>query len=660
MVRLLCSLLVLAVLCSAPAGAEEVALSDKDREHYKNAFLHFNKQRLRDARLHAARAKEPLPAKVIQWLILTRKGANVDFDEAMAFFEANTDWPRRLTLRRAIERAMPWTWPDAKMLAWFEANPAVSVDGALRHIAALMRAGRKDAAIALARETWRNGDFDREQERVFRKHYRKHMTWDDHVARLDRLLRKGSTRTARRHAQRMGDGYPQLAQARLALAARKPGVDYAIRQVPASLRGDPGLAYERARWRLRKDRYDGVLEMLDAQVADSEARPTLWWPIRRWAVREAIARGDAKVAYRIASTHGLQDGLGFAEAEWLAGWTALSFLGQPKQAYKHFSHLYYGVSSPISRARGAYWAGEAASAMGNEDWSTRWYGIAATFGTTFYGQLAQTRLGHAVAVDAGPATAAQPSAAARAAFDQWELVRIVRLLGILRQDKHREVFIKHLGDLADGESDFMLVATLAKEQNRPDLAMRTAKQARSKDILLIDMLYPRPALAAPAKAIEPALLLAVVRQESAFDSRAVSGAGARGMMQLMPATAKYVAKRLRLKYSRDRLTSDPAYNLRLGQAYLASLLTRYRGSHLLALAAYNAGPPAVGRWIRAYGDPRRDDVDPIEWIERVPFSETRNYVMRVLESLVVYRDLLGEEQAELPLAPSAIGDSAAR
>ena len=648
---LLLAILLLAgpLLAGAAVGqAAAETLSSADREHYKNAFIHFEKKRERDARLHAARAENALPAKVIRWLLMTRPGARVTFEEARAFFEENPEWPRLRALQRALERAMPSSLPDAEILAWFEAHPPITSDGAVLQIGALLRAGRADEARALIREAWRTLSFDRSQEQAFRSRYRKVLTQDDHVARIDRLLWNRSRTAAQRLARRIGDGYPELVLARNALAANKGGVDAAIRKVPTHLRDDPGLIYERANWRKRKDRYKGVVELL-APLPGDLPRADRWWRLRQWTVREGIELRDYENAYRIASNHGLHTGSQFADAEWLAGWTAFAFLKQPKQAYRHFSRLYYGSSSPISLARGAYWAGEASQAMGNGEWAERWYRAAAQFGTTFYGQLATSRLGQPVALDL-PQNGA-PSAAERAAFDKRELVRVVRLLEQLRQGKHQETVLYHLRDLAKTDIEYQLVADLAREVGQPEIAVSTAKQARNEGIWLLDHLYPAPSIGTKATP-EQALVLAVIRQESAFDSRAVSHAGARGLMQLMPATAKQLAKKMRIGYSRDRLTNDPDYNLRLGRAYLRRLLDRYDGAHVLALAAYNAGPHRVRQWIRRNGDPRDPDVDPVGWIESIPFSETRNYVMRVLEGLVVYRQRLNSQLVELPLAPA--------
>ncbi len=641
-----------------PARAHQVApptkgvgglLSAPDRKAYRAAFHELARKRYKSAHQHARKAENRLPAKVIRWHQLTSDRPRARFDELARFLDQNPDWPSRGALLRNAERAMPRDLSDAWILAWFEARPPVSPSGARRHAEALLRAGETRRATALIRNTWIESNFARRDERAFRKRFTKLLRRADDLARLDRLLWERSYRSAKRQARRLGKGHAALAAARIALARRSPGVDYAIRQVPKDLAGDPGLVYERARWRQRKSRYEGVIELLDPPMPDAP-HANRWWPLRKWAARQAYMEGDISIAYRIAAGHGLEQGLGFAEGEWLAGWLALRSLDQPEIAYRHFEHLHQGVRSPISLARSAYWAGEAARALAALDakrgakggnWQAKaedWYLKAAEHGTTFYGQLAGRRLGREVEIET--AAAAAPDATARAAFEGREIVRAVRLLGELGETKLHKRFLLRLKWLAEDAEDFVLAAELAQNQGRPDIAVRMAKEARKAGVILFDDLFPSRRLP-KTKSPEPALVLAVIRQESAFYTGAISGAGARGLMQIMPATARRVARQIKVRYSRKKLLSDPEYNLRLGRAYLADLTDKYDGSYILALAAYNAGPARANRWMRAFGDPRTPGVDPVDWIESIPFNETRNYVQRILESLVVYRKTLG-------------------
>ncbi len=391
-----------------PVKANGGLLSAADHQAYLAAFHELERKRYKKAHRLASKAKNRLPAKIIRWHEMTGERPRARFDELVRFLDQNPDWPGRGALLRNAERAMPRNLPDAAVRAWYEARPAVSPSGAGRHAEALRRTGEIERATALIRKTWIEGDFARRDERAFRKHFAKLLRREDHLARLDRLLWERKYGPAKRQARRLGNAHAALAEARIALARRSPGVDYAIRQVPKELLRDPGLVYERARWRQRKNRYDGVIELLDPPMPDAPYARR-WWPLRKWAARQAYMKGDLTVAYRIAAGHGLKSGLGFAEGEWLAGWLALRFLDQPEVAYHHFEHLYRGVGSPISLARGAYWAGEAARVLeadvaegvNGSNWRAKaddWYLKAAKHGTTFYGQLAGRRLGLEIAI----------------------------------------------------------------------------------------------------------------------------------------------------------------------------------------------------------------------------------------------------------------------
>ena len=640
----------------ADTAQANVLLSEADLVAYEAAFKKADDKDFAGARRLAETAVNDLPAEVIRWRDLIRRDTTATFADFADFFEAHPGWPRQTSLLRNAEKAMPETMDDAALLAWFDRHTPVTTDGAERYAAALKRAGREAEAQTLLRRVWVEFDFTSKDERAFHKAHRGLLSEGDHIARLDRLLWDRRAKAARRQARRIGDGYVELAEARLLLAYRRPGVDRAVRRVPAKLRDDPGFIYDRARWRHRKGRYKGVIALLDPPDATAPY-PEFWWPLRHWAARRALDRRDPALAYRLAAAHGFESGIGFAEGEWLAGWVALRFLGDGKTARGHFERLYEGVSTPVSLSRGAYWAGEAAAAAGDPAGAEDWYETGAEHISTFYGQQAARRLGRGSFALPMLGT---PHMEAHKAFDRRELVQAVRLLGQLDQPKTQGLFLDRLRLDATSAEEFVLIAELAREQGRPDKALRTAKEARKAGYILSDHLFPLDAgvpLEARGKADEP-LLLSVIRQESQFYTNVVSRAGARGLMQLMPGTAKVVARRLKLPYRRARLTADPAYNVTLGTAYLAGLLKRYRGERVLALAAYNAGPHRVDRWIKKFGDPRKAGVDPIDWAERIPFNETRNYVQRILEAVPVYETRLEQREAVLPAdwAPAGFPD----
>jgi len=648
-------------ICALPQRAEATALPEggslyeADRSIYEQAFALAKKSEYGAARTTALQGRQAELNKFFLWLDLTHKQDGKpqrdDFAALDAFLTASPDWPRLTAIQRRAEEELPAEFSDEEIVVWFAGRDPRSVTGAMRLAKALRAVGGSAAVTDLVRQTWRHGYFTKEEEAAFLALYGSALRTSDQVDRFDRLLDRREFSAAGRQAKRLGQGYRSLAKARRRLMLDRPGVDAALAQVPPGLQDDPGLLYDRARWRQRRGRHDGVVELLD-RAAGVVRRPERWWPLRHWVARNALNQGNTALAYRLASVHSLKSGVEFAEAEWFSGWLALRFEQSPAQAYRHFVRLNDGVSTPISRARSAYWAAEAAERLGDPETARDWYARAATYATAFYGQQAIGRLGRTLDLDLKASLAITD--AERSAFEARDLVRLVRLLAAFDERRYVRTFMTHLRRQTVTAGAHQLHAELANEIGRPDQALFTAKQASRQGIQAAGHLFPVPpeitrqlnGTGSP----EPALVLAVIRQESAFDGRVISRAGARGLMQLMPATAHLVAKKIKLPYQRARLTEDTGYNMQLGRAYLGQLLEDFEGSTAMALAAYNAGPHRVERWIKAFGDPRRPDVDPVDWIERIPFSETRNYVQRVLEGQVVYRLALNGQRTVMPLS----------
>lgn len=650
--------LALAVLLFLPAAAQPATsasaplLSAENRKLYASAFELIERRQIDRGLELARRGTDPLANKIADWIELTQRDTTRQFSEINAFLEANPRWPRRFLLLRNAELSLPADWSPEQVVEWFGDRPPITGAGALSYCRALLQLGQD----AILRETvgslWVTMDFEPRDEISFHTSFRSLLTAEDERKRLSRLLWDRRTSAVRRQLKRVGAGHASLARARLTLYRNQPGVDRAIRKVPANLRGAEGLLYERAVWRRERNRLEGVVEILNQAPTTGEHQAS-WWRLRKWAIWRALGRSDWELAYQIGHQHGMTEGLGFAEGEWLAGWISLVFLDRPALARAHFSRLYAGVSSPISKSRGAFWSGEAYSKLGEASEARSWYALAAIYSTTFYGQLAAQRIGRETSIKL-----AEPPAVANQTetdFLASELVRAARVLGEIGQPRLQQTFVSSLRRDARTKTDLQLLSQLNQALGRYDLAIRTAKAARRQGVDLGSMLYPVRQLPPTSAGLEPALVLALIRQESEFYTKARSSVGALGLMQLMPATARQTARSIGMAYNRNRLTSDPEYNLRLGQAYLAQLLTRFDGSYILALAAYNAGPARAERWIREFGDPRDPAVDPVLWIERIPFSETRNYVQRILESLVVYRGANPGRKSQWTLSVSPLG-----
>jgi soluble lytic murein transglycosylase len=630
------------LICVARTGEVSAdVLSAADAKRAAAAFRAADAGQWKLAHGLAARVGEPLVPSILRWIELTKDGSDARLAEISAFLAKHPEWPLRELLLDRAEKAMTDEAPDVDVPAWFDEREPRTANGMIRLGVALMADGDEDSGRKLLRQAWIAGDFSRHDENAVYRRYRKLLTHADHVQRLDRLLWEGRFSPARRALWRVNEEHRALGEARLLLATMSGNVDSAIARVPDELKDHPGLVYERLRWRLRKGRYDSARTLLDHPNHD-EGRPDKWWTQRAALARAALREGHVSEAYRIAAGHKLDadDGAALAEAEWLAGWTALRFLGEPAPAMGHFITMYGSVRYPISLARASYWAGRSAAALNDRKLAELWYRAATQHPGTYYGQLAAAEMAETLA--ANLPSGAVPSPQESAAFEDHELVRVIRILGAAEAEEHMRAFFLRLGDISDSPGWQTLTALLAVSWDRPDLAIAVAKQAHRDVRHLVLEGYPLidvPRRRSPVRDAVPeeALVLAMVRQESAFDTGARSSAGARGLMQLLPATAKWTARELKLGYSYDRLNSDPEYNLLLGQTYMQDLLDEFDGSYVLALVAYNAGPARARRWVRDNGDLRDEQVDAVDWIELIPFAETRNFIQRAMENLQVYR-----------------------
>ena len=639
----LLALVLLAMTAGTPARA--APLSENDLRIYIAAFDAAKRDNWSAALTRAAPARDRLPAEALAFLDYTRAGTDASFGEIAAFVAAHPGWPgQRLLVERAEEAIATAT--DGQLVMWFQAHPPMLPTAKLRLAQIWMEQGRKSDAQRLIREAWIDGAYSAVEEKFMLERYRDVLRGEDNARRLDRLLWDRQFDEAKHMLKHVGPETAALADARMGLAEMSPGVERLIAKVPARLQNDPGLLFDRMRWRRHKDMDDDAAAVLEHPPADL-VRPEAWASERLIIARRLLDDRQVPRAYHLATGSALSNGPTFAELEFLAGWIALRDLNQSSTAYNHFVHLYHAATLPISLARGAYWSARAAEAMGNASLAATWYETAAPFLTTYYGQLAAAHLGATAATF--KVTEPAPTPAETQAFDNDELVQLARDLAQIGDGDDLAPFLRRLVDEAKTPADYALTARLARSLDRPDVAVFAAKHASYAGVTLMDEGYPIADLP-PGGKIEAPLVLAMTRQESAFDGAAMSNAGALGLMQLMPATANKVAQLLHMPFSRHRLTSDVTYNVTLGRAYLNSLVDDFAGSYVLAVAAYNAGPARVHQWIEDHGDPRSANVDPIDWIERIPYTETRNYVQRVLENLQVYRFRLGNALPTLSLA----------
>ena len=512
----------------------------------------------------------------------------------------------------------------------------------------LTAAGQNDAATNAIRALWLAPDLDPDTERAVLERYGAHLRPEDHAARLDRVIAAGLSSAASRLLPLVAGDQRLLGEARLALASLQPNAPALALRVPPRLRSDAGLLIDEARWNRRMDRPDAAAQIL-LDAPKTLHRSAAWWAESQILARRLIELGNDRLAYDVLTRHApAEDGAAaHAEADFLAGWIALRRLNEPKSAYRHFTRLYQVAKLPSSRSRDAYWAARAAESAGEGDNARRWLASAADYETTYYGQLAAARLNRAVLPKFPPEPFLSPDDIGR--FDDNELFRVARMLSEIGQDDLAKPFLQRLNAAATTPGAARQVATLAEMTHHLDIAISAAKRAGFNGVPLLEAGFPMIPIQRDGTAEKP-LVLAIVRQESAFDVAAVSSSDARGLMQLKPATAKQVAKTLSLPFSADRLLVDANFNLTLGTAYLDKMLDKFAGSYVLSIAAYNAGPNRVAQWISEHGDPRDGSIDVVDWIELIPFGETRNYVQRVLENLQVYRLRTGDREQAFKLA----------
>jgi soluble lytic murein transglycosylase len=624
---------------AAAATSEQRILSARDRELFTQAVRAGAKRQWSVARTTASRASNPLVPKIIEWAYLREPGPHVGFLQRTAFLSAHPDWPSSAEIRRQAEATIDDEVSAGAVVDWFANHPPLTGDGKAAYAGALRVQGKTAEADALARDAWRTGTFDRAEESAFLKDFGRILTPEDHRVRVDTILYQEQTSAAERLLSRVPPDYAKVARARIALIGSSRGVDAALAAVPASLQNDAGLIFDRIQWRRARGNLDEARALVP-EFPLSSPRPDLWWRERHILARDALSKGFITEAYRLARHHGATDALSVSEAEWLAGWIALRFLKDGEAALPHFEKVYDTVQTPLSLAKGAYWVGRTMEFLNRPDLANEWYTRASAYPTTYYGQLSFSRL-----KGSSPPQLPHdptPTAEERAKFEARELTAALRILLEIDEKRYQQAFAVALADSSDLAADRHMVSEIVSRNRRADLGVVIARQSARDKFVLVEYGFPIPAYNF-SELPERAFVLGIARQETNFDYSAVNAAsGARGLMQLMPPTARAVARSLKVRYEQARLTTDPAYNLRLGSSYLQSMVRSSGGSYIVAAASYNAGPGRARQWVRQFGDPREPGVDAVDWVEMIPFSETRNYVQRVMENVMVYRARLSE------------------
>ena len=627
----------------APAAiAATSSTSREDLEALDTVIELIRKHRPDDATQVEATISDPVARKLAEWIILRSDNNNATVERYRSFLVTNPSWPSQSFLRKRLEAAM---WDDKRedslVWSWFENESPLTAKGRFALAKAMLARGDRTNAERLVREAWRNDPMSEDTELAALDLFGPLLTGGDHKARMDLFLYTTENEAAGlREAKRLGAGYVALAKARLAAVRKAANAKALLDAVPHELHGDTGFLFSRIQV-FRRDEKDAEAAQLMLSAPKDPARllnPDEWWIERRLLSRKLVDAGDYRTAYQLARDAALPNrDIYRTEQEFTAGWIALRFLNEPALALQHFARIGVGSVNPTTLALAGYWQGRAAEAAGRSQEAHAAYMAAAEHSTSYYGQLARARLG------LGRLELREAPTARFRGVERLEIVRAVQLLFDLDE---RDISVPILADVGENGDPEALVGLgeLVARHNYARGTLLVGKAALNRGLPFDFYAYPVsgiPPYRSIGPEVEQSVIFAIARQESAFNPADVSPAQAYGLMQVTPDAARYVCKRAGVAFDLARMKTDSAYNVTLGAAELGGLLEDFRGSYIMTFAAYNAGRGSLKKWVDRYGDPRDPKVDAVDWVELIPFSETRNYVQRVMENLQVYRARFG-------------------
>jgi len=625
-------------------------LKEKDYVLAKDVFNLIKKSKWNAALEKTKKIKDKEFKNLVTWLHLKKNGNQATFTDYKNFIEKNSNYPRISRLRYMAEHKiiLENTTPKT-VINWFGDSMPLSGMGKIKLGESYLKIGEVELGIKFIKSGWKKANLSKRDVKYYRKKFRKILTTQEHLERADYLAWNNQYWDLKRMLPYLPKKEQLLYNARFILMTNSYGVDKAISDVPKELINDLGLQYNRLKWRTRRNRLDGSLEILRKfHGEETLVYPKLWWKLRENITRDLIYEKKYSLAYEVSSNHHLEEGPEFADAEWISGWLALSFLNKRDLAINHFKNFYNNVGYPISLARGAFWLGLAYEKNNNLDEAKKYFTEGSKFTNTYYGQLSfnKIKLGQNFKLSSEH----RVSDGYEKEFNKNELIKHVRLLKEMDKTEFSKDILKHLATLNVEKGSEILAAKLSTEVGRFDYAIQISKQAsyEKRFINLFNYpIIPIPSEINGKQMPSQELLLAIIRQESEFDARANSHVGAQGLMQIMPSTAKLVARNLNATYSKSLLKSDPTYNIKLGTYYFNSLLEDYDGVFPFAIGAYNAGPNRIKSWVKRYGDPNKGEINFIDWVELIRFKETRNYVQRVIENINVYKYTLNKDPIKI-------------
>jgi soluble lytic murein transglycosylase len=623
------------------AVAATSSTSQADTDALENVIELVRKHKPADATQAEAAITDPVARKLAEWIILRSDDNGASVERYRAFIAANPSWPSQTFLRRRLEAAL---WDDhrddATVWAWFENESPLSAKGKFSLARVMIARGDRNNAERLVRDAWRNDSMSEDTESTALDLFGALLTPGDHKARMDLLLYGSEHEAALRAAKRMGANQVALAKARIAAYKKASNTRALLEAVPRELHGDPGYIFSKIQLLRREEKFAEAAQLMISAPKDPGRLYNLdeWWIERRLLSRKMLDVGEHRTAYLIARDAALPArDIYKTEQEFTAGWIALRFLTDPATAAQHFARIGVGSVNPTALARAGYWQGRAAEASGRAQDARAAYTAAAAHSTSYYGQLARAKLGlPQIELNGTPAARGR-------GIERLEVVRAVQLL---YQMDERELAIPIYGDMGEnGDPDALVgLGELASRNGDARGMLLMGKAALNRGLPFDFYAYPVngiPPFKSIGPEVEQSIIFAIARQESAFNPAVVSPAQAYGLMQVTPDAGRYVCKRAGVSFDLNRMKTDPVYNAAIGAAELGGLIEDYRGSYIMTFAAYNAGRGSVKKWVERYGDPRDPKVDAVDWVELIPFSETRNYVQRIMENLQVYRARFG-------------------
>ena len=635
-----------AVPKDAPAlpFSSDASVSKSDLTAVKESIDLARRGKTQDATAVQHRIEDPLARKLTEWAILRSDDNNADSSRYRSFIVANPSWPSLIMFRKRAEAMLWQERADLATVRAFTGDRPISGKGRFALGRALLARGDRAGAQVAIRDAWRTEPLTREAEEQVLETFGDLITRADEKARMNTKLYANESETGTRAAQRLGGAEPAVAKARIAVNQKAGNAKALLDALPAEVQNDPLVILSRIQDLRRADKIAEAAALMLAASHDPAVIHDVdeWWVERRLVARKLLDSGDFKTAYQVARDAAPPAKENYrVDREFTAGWIALRFLNDPALAAQHFARIGGGMTNPISLARAGYWRGRAAEALGHAQEARAHYELAARYSTAYYGQLARAKLGLAEIAVAPPPL---PPRDKRAALTRIEVVRAAEILYAIGE---RDLVIPIMADLAERTTDVGTLAALAELATHHDDArsvLLVGKAALGRGYAFDCYAFPTfglPHYSPIAPEVEKAVVYAIARQESAFNPRDVSAANALGLMQVTPEAGRYIAKKFNVSYDQKRLLNDNVYNMQIGAAELYDNISGYRGSYILAFAGYNAGRGRVKEWVERYGDPRDPSADPVDWVERIPFSETRNYVQRIIENIQVYRARFG-------------------